>query len=50
MNFDKLVPFAKTEMQKMTDEDFLKAAEVFAKEILAEYKRRGIAYDGDLDL
>jgi hypothetical protein len=43
MNFKKLIPYAKAEMQKMTDTEFLDAAEVLAKEVTEEYKRRGLS-------
>lgn len=40
MNFKKLIPFAKTEMQKMTDEEFVEASKTIIEELTEEVKRR----------
>lgn len=42
MNFKKLIPYAKAEMQKMTDDEFIEAVVFLSKEIVAETDRRDI--------
>jgi len=42
MNFKKLIPYAKAEMQKMTDDEFMDAGAILLTELKNEVKRRNI--------